>query len=70
MIHDQQTAAERVLKMVKEGKVVSKDGEELELHADTICVHGDNPKAVALVKTVRENLIASKIDIAPMGTFL
>jgi UPF0271 protein len=70
LIHDQQTAAERVLKMVKEGKVVSKDGEELALHADTICVHGDNPKAVALVKTVRENLIASEIDIAPMGTFL
>jgi 5-oxoprolinase (ATP-hydrolysing) subunit A len=70
LIHDQQTAAERVLKMVTEGKVVSKDGKELELHADTICVHGDNPKAVALVKTVREKLIASKIDIAPMGTFL
>jgi UPF0271 protein len=56
--------------MVKEGKVMSKDGGELELHAVTICVHGDNPEAVALVKNIREELVSSKIDIAPMGTFL
>ena len=70
VIHDHQIATERVLKMVTEGKVSTKNGEEIELHADTICVHGDNPDAVALVKSVREGLIASKIDIAPMGTFL
>lgn len=70
LIHDHQIAAERVLKMVTEGKVVSKDGGEIELHADTICVHGDNPKAVGLVKNVREKLLASGVEIAPMGTFL
>jgi UPF0271 protein len=70
VIHDHQIATQRVLKMVKEGKVVTKDGGERELHADTICVHGDNPEAVALVKSVREGLIAAKIDIVPMGTFL
>jgi UPF0271 protein len=70
VIHDHQIAAERVLKMVTEGKVVSKDGGEIELHADTICVHGDNPEAVALVKNVREKLLASEVEIAPMGTFL
>jgi UPF0271 protein len=70
LIHDHQIAAERVLKMVTEGKVVSKDGGEIELHADTICVHGDNPEAVGLVKNVREKLLASGVEIAPMGTFL
>ncbi len=70
VIHDHQIAAERVLKMVTEGKVVSKDGGDIELHADTICVHGDNPEAVALVKNVREKLLASEVEIAPMGTFL
>ena len=70
VIHDHQIATERVLKMVTEGKVVSKNGGEIKLHADTICVHGDNPEAVALVKNVREGLLTSKIDIAPMGTFL
>jgi len=70
VIHDHQIAAERVLKMITEGKVVSKDGGDIELHADTICVHGDNPEAVALVKNVREKLLASEVEIAPMGTFL
>ncbi|MBW1737312.1 MAG: LamB/YcsF family protein, partial [Deltaproteobacteria bacterium] len=70
VIRDHNIAAKRVLKMVKEGKVMSKDGGEIELHADTICVHGDNPEAVALVKNIREELVSSKIDIAPMGTFL
>jgi 5-oxoprolinase (ATP-hydrolysing) subunit A len=70
LIHDHQIAADRVLKMVTEGKVVSKDGGEIELHADTICVHGDNPEAVGLVKNVREKLLASGVEIAPMGTFL
>ena len=70
VIHDQQVAAKRVLKMVTEGKVVAKDGSEIELNADTICVHGDNPQAVALIKKIRETLIASGIEIASMGTFL
>ena len=70
VIHDHQIATQRVLKMVTEEKVVTKDGGEIELHADTICVRGDNPEAVALVKSVREGLFAAKIDIAPMGTFL
>jgi UPF0271 protein len=70
VIRDHNIAAKRVLKMVKEGKVMSKDGGEIELHADTICVHGDNPEAVAFVKNIREELVSSKIDIAPMGTFL
>ena len=70
VIRDHSIAAKRVLKMVKEGKVMSKDGDEIDLHADTICVHGDNPEAVALVKNIREELVSSKIDIAPMGTFL
>ncbi|HBF43160.1 MAG TPA: LamB/YcsF family protein [Desulfobacteraceae bacterium] len=70
VIHDHQVAAKRVLKMVTEGKVVAKDGSEIELNADTICVHGDNPQAVALIKKIRETLIASGIEIASMGTFL
>ena len=70
VIHDHQIAIQRVLKMVTEEKVVTKDGREIQLHADTICVHGDNPEAVALVKSVREGLFDAKIDIVPMGTFL
>jgi UPF0271 protein len=64
VIHDQETVAEKVLKMVKEGRVVCKDGSEIDMTADTICVHGDNPSALALVKNIRQSLQAAGIEIA------
>ena len=70
IIHDHEMVAEKVLKMVTEGKVVCKDGSEIDLAADTICVHGDNPSALALVKNIRETLVASGVEIAPPSDFL
>jgi UPF0271 protein len=70
VIHDHEMVAEKVLKMVQEGKVVCKDDSEIDMAADTICVHGDNPSALALVKNISETLIASGIEIAPPGDFL
>jgi len=70
VIHDGDMVAEKVLKMVKEGRVVCKDGSEIELTADTICVHGDNPSALSLVKKIREALQAAGVEIAPPETFL
>jgi UPF0271 protein len=70
VIHDDQAVADKVLKMVEEGRVVCKDGSEIDMAADTICVHGDNPAALALVRHIRQSLESSGIEIAPPGTFL
>jgi len=70
VIHDHQLVAEKVSKMVQEGKVVCIDGSEIDLAADTICVHGDNPSALALIKKIRETLEATGVEIAPPSTFL
>lgn len=70
VLHDQELAASRILKLVKEGWVEAVDGTQIELAADTICVHGDNPTAVALTKKIRETLVAEGIEIAPLGSFL
>ena len=56
--------------MVQEGKVECIDGSEIDLAADTICVHGDNPSALALIKKMREALEAAGVEIAPAGSFL
>lgn len=32
------------------------DGERITLHADSLCVHGDNPEAIAVVKQLRQLL--------------
>jgi len=62
--------AEKVLKMVKEGKVVCIDGTEIELAAETICVHGDNPAALELVRNIRESLLEAGVEITAPETFL
>ena len=70
VIHDSEMVAEKILKMVKEGRVVCKDGSEIEMAADTICVHGDNPSALSLVSKIRETLQASGVEIVAPQTFL
>ncbi len=70
VIHDQQEAAGRVLKLVREGKVIARDGTTISLKADTICVHGDNPSAISLIKKIREVLAAADVATAPIGTFI
>ncbi len=70
VLHDHKEVAERVIKMVVDGLVEARDGSEIGLEADTICVHGDNPQAVALVKGIRDSLLESGIEVVPMGKSL
>jgi UPF0271 protein len=68
VISDPHHVAERALKMAKEGKVTAIDGTEIDLHAETLCVHGDNPTAVELVKNIRALLNAEGVTVKPMGS--
>jgi UPF0271 protein len=70
VIKEHDFAAARVLKMVREGRVICASGEEIELSGETVCVHGDNPQALALVRQIRETLEAAGVAIQPVGTFL
>lgn len=70
VIKDPKTAAERALRMAKEGRIVAVDGSVLTMRIDTICVHGDNPSAVELVRTIRSSIEAEGISVVPMGTFI
>jgi UPF0271 protein len=54
VIHDTDTVLERVRQIVVEGSVTTAGGTRLPLPADTICVHGDNPEAIALTRAIRE----------------
>jgi UPF0271 protein len=50
--------------------VVTLDGTEIELKADTLCVHGDNPAAVEVVKRVRQELKDAGVAVLPMKWFV
>ncbi|MEW6264131.1 MAG: 5-oxoprolinase subunit PxpA [Thermodesulfobacteriota bacterium] len=70
VIHDHESAAERVVRMVTENKVICRDGKELEVKAQTICVHDDNPAAVSLTQRIRQALQSVGVQIAPVSSFL
>lgn len=66
VIHDKEEVAERVISMIKDNRVRAINGEWIELKADTICVHGDNPKAVEIAKHIREVLEREGVKVVPM----
>jgi UPF0271 protein len=66
VIKEAEKVAERALKMAKEGKVIAADGAEIPLMAQTLCVHGDTPGAVNLVKQIRELLETEGLEVKPM----
>lgn len=70
MITDEAEAASRVLRMVNEGKVTAITGKDIDIKADSVCVHGDNPKAVAFVKMLRESLTNGGAEIRPLIDFI
>lgn len=70
VIHDHEEVAKRALKMAMEGKVIAMDGTEISLKADTLCVHGDNPAAVKMVKKIRQELREAGVSILPMKWFV
>ena len=67
VIHDVKVVAERVLGLVQTGKVQAIDGTEIALKADTICVHGDTPGAVEMIKEIRELLEKQGITLKAFG---
>lgn len=70
VIKDHDAAARQVLKMVTEGQVTTVTGDAIALSGDTVCVHGDNPEALSLVRTIREALERAGVAIAPVSAFL
>ena len=65
VLHDPVEIAERVVRMVEDGAVVSVSGKKIRLPIDTICIHGDTPGSVAIARGVREALHQAGIEIAP-----
>ncbi len=69
-VKDPNEAIERVVKMVKEGKVKAVSGEEIEIQADSICVHGDNPQAIEFVANIRKGLQDAGIELRAISEFI
>ncbi|KAA5830615.1 5-oxoprolinase subunit PxpA [Saccharopolyspora hirsuta] len=70
VLHDAAEIAERTVRMVTEGVIDSVGGEAIPVECDTVLLHGDSPGAVAVARTVREQLLAAGVTIAPLPEVL
>lgn len=64
VIHDPDQASARVVEMVRAGAIITRSGRHIPARIDTICLHGDTPRAVAIAQTTRAALQGAGIDLA------
>lgn len=63
LLENDEDAAAQVIRMVKEGKVLSQQGSDVALRADTVCIHGDGAHALAFARHVKNSLVLSEITV-------
>ena len=63
MIEDAAQSVQQALGMIEEGYVNSLSGKRVPVSADTLCLHGDQPGAVAFAKALRKTFSEKGISV-------
>ncbi|MGE7878129.1 LamB/YcsF family protein [Peribacillus muralis] len=63
LLENDEDAAAQAIRMVKEGKVMSQQGSDVALRADTICIHGDGAHALTFAQHVKNSFEFSEITV-------
>ncbi|QSF46980.1 LamB/YcsF family protein [Paenibacillus tianjinensis] len=67
LITDEQQSLQQVLQMVTEGKVHTTRGENIDIFAETICLHGDSPHAVEFASSIRSVLETEGVAVQSLS---
>jgi len=67
VLHDADEIAARCVQMVTDGTVHAVDGLLVAVAAQSICVHGDTPGAVAIAERVRRSLVEAGVSLKPFA---
>ncbi|MCA4133289.1 LamB/YcsF family protein [Arthrobacter sp. M4] len=70
VLHNPSEIVDRTVRMVCEGKIATATGSDIDITADTVLLHGDNPGAVELARLIRSELVAAGVHIAPLAEVL
>lgn len=70
VISDENLALEQIKRIVLYGEVKTIEGNIIKLDADSICVHGDNEKAMVFAQSVRNSLEGEGITFASLNKFI
>jgi 5-oxoprolinase (ATP-hydrolysing) subunit A len=65
LIREPEEAARQVLRIVEKECVVASDGTEVAVAAQTICIHGDTPRAAEIAARVAEALRGAGVMLLP-----
>ncbi|TWP37398.1 LamB/YcsF family protein [Leekyejoonella antrihumi] len=63
LLNDPEVVARRVVRLVTTHTLEAVDGTQLHIDADSVCLHGDSPGAVAMAKAVRSALTLAHIEV-------
>ena len=63
VFEDPAEAAAQAVSIARDGRVTAADGSVVEIRAETLCLHGDNPAAVANARAVRQALAAAGVSL-------
>ena len=63
LLHDPREVADRMVRLVTEGRLTAVDGTQLQVTADSICTHGDSPGAVELARALRAALESAGVTV-------
>lgn len=64
VLHDADTIADRILRLVETGTIPAIDGTDVRLQADSVCVHGDTEGAAEAARAVRTRLTEAGVQIS------
>jgi 5-oxoprolinase (ATP-hydrolysing) subunit A len=67
LITDPASAAAKALRIVRHHVATSVEGTEIPMHADTLCLHGDNPHVLAIARAVRETLEGAGVSVQALA---
>ncbi len=65
LIHDPAEAAQQALTIVQ-GKVIARDGSQVPLHANTLCIHSDTPGSPQIAAHVAKALREAGVELRPL----
>ncbi|MFB5083584.1 LamB/YcsF family protein [Symbiobacterium thermophilum] len=67
VLHEPERAAAQARRMVCSGTVTADTGEDLAVPAETLCVHGDHPSVIQVLRRIRSELEAAGVSVGAPG---
>jgi len=66
LIQDPKVAGQQAVSIASRGKIMARNGQEISVNAQTLCIHGDTPGADKIAASVRKALALGGVAVEPL----